>query len=148
MSEGHRIHLNGHTRTLVFRGRDVIDAQAMMPGNRSLLVALAVDRDEAAVCVGAAFAMRHEYEGAKEDNKAPGPKTISEWLDREPAKFRELEIAVLRAAEDHYVARGKLRRGDLTGEAQPAPSQKTSPSTSSSIVSQDASGSTQTSSSD
>ncbi|HEY1100254.1 MAG TPA: hypothetical protein VGF99_15055 [Myxococcota bacterium] len=126
--EGHKIHLNRQTRTLKFRGKDVIDAQAALPGGKSLLIALAVDRDEAAVCIGAAFAMRHEFEATNSKDKAPGPKTISEWLDREPEKYRELELAVLRAAEDHYIGRGKLNRGDLTGEAQPAPPSTSAPS--------------------
>lgn len=130
--DGHKIHINKQTRTLRFRGKDVLLAQGAMPAGRSLLHALLFDRDEAAVCVGAAFALRHEFEGANAD-KAPSPGVVSEWLDREPGKYRELERAVLRAAEDHYVARERIRRGDLTGEVPAAttmtPSPNTSPST-------------------
>ena len=143
----HKIHLNNQTHVLRFRGKDVIGAQALMPGNKSLLSALASDRDMAAVCIGAAFAVRHEYEG-KNKEKAPGPSTIADWLDREPHKFRELEDAVLAAAEDHYVAQGKLSRGDLTGEAQPAPATTSTPSGSTSTASPAAGDSTQVSSSD
>jgi hypothetical protein len=146
MSDGHRIHLNGQTRVLRFRSKDIIAAQAVLPGNKSLLQALAFDRDMSAVCVGAAFALRHEHEG--KNNKAPGPATIADWLDREQGKFRELEMCVLRAAEDHYVAMDRLSRGDLTGEAQPATSTTPSPSTSSSTASPGDGGSTPNSSND
>lgn len=146
MSEGHRIHLNGQTRTILFRSKDIIAAQALLPGNKSLLQALAFDRDMTAVCVGAACGLRHEYQGR--DNKAPGPATIADWIDREPAKFRDLEMCVLRAAEDHYVSLERLNRGDLTGEAQPATSTTPSPNTSSSTGSPDAGASTPSSSND
>lgn len=129
--EGHKIHINNQTHTIKLRSKDVIVAQAQMPGGKSLLQALALgDRDMAAVCIGFAAGIRHEYEGQK-NNKAPGPATIADWFDREPAKYREAEIAVLRAAEDHYVTIGRLDRGDLTGEARPAttpPSPAGSPS--------------------
>lgn len=132
--DGHKIHINNRTHTLRFRGKDILAAQAVLPGGKSLMHALAVDRDMAAVCVGAAFAMRHEFEGSK-DNKAPSPTVIADWIDREPAKFRDLEIAVLRAAEDHYVAINRLSRGDLTGEAPPATTTTSSPNGSPSTAS-------------
>lgn len=115
--EGHKIHLNQQTRTLKLRTKDVLAAQALLPNGKSLLQALAVDCDAMAVCIGAAMAMRHEY---KDPKKAPSPSMIADWIDREPKKFRELEMAVFRAAEDHYVAIDRLERGDLTGEVPPA----------------------------
>lgn len=118
MSEGVQIHIGSQTRTLKLRHSDVFAAQSLLPGNVSPWEALVRHRDVVAVTTIAACALRHESEGKGKD-KTISPKMVCAWLDREPAKYRELEDAVLTVAEAHYVAIGHLNPGDLTGEVPP-----------------------------
>lgn len=118
------IHIGGQTRSLKFTSEAILVAQSLLPGKMTVREALTLYRDTGTVAICAAAGLRHE------DDKV-SPKRVCGWLDREPGKLRELEAALLRAAEAHY-RHGGLLDEDPEGNAEGAGSGAPAPSGSSS----------------